>query len=96
MRLRLWLIFPNLTPSFIGGGLSDPNVLEACWDALAAGGRLVAHAVTLESEAVLLRFFKAHSGVELNRIQLSAADAVGGLHGWRPTMPLTQLVIQKS
>ena len=86
---------PQPDAIFIGGGLSDATVLDACWSALADGGRLVAHAVTLESEAVLLSFFKTHSGAQLNRIQLSAADAVGGLHGWRPTMPLTQLVIEK-
>ena len=80
---------------FIGGGLSDPEVLGAAYIALQSGGRLVAHAVTLESEAVLLDFFKAHSEARLGRIQLSAADPVGGLHGWRPTMPLTQLVIEK-
>lgn len=80
---------------FIGGGLSDPQVLATCYGALRDGGRLVAHAVTLESEAVLLDFFKAHSGAKLSRIQLSAASPVGNLHGWRSAMPLTQLVIEK-
>lgn len=80
---------------FIGGGLSDEAVLDTCWQALDAGGRLVAHAVTLESEAVLLDFFKAHPEAQLHRHQVSTADAVGGLHGWRPAMPLTQLVIEK-
>ena len=87
---------PQPDAIFIGGGLSDPEVLSACWHALAPGGRLVAHAVTLESEAVLLGFFKTHPGAQLNRQQISAADTVGGLHGWRPAMPLTQLVIEKT
>ena len=86
---------PTPDAIFIGGGLHDPAVLPLCFGVLAPGGRLVAHAVTLESEAVLLDFFKTHSGAKLNRIQISAADPVGGLHGWRPTMPLTQLVIEK-
>ncbi len=38
---------------FIGGGLTATGVLDACWAALAPGGRLVANAVTLESEALL-------------------------------------------
>ena len=86
---------PTPDAIFIGGGLSDPETLSACWSALANGGRLVAHAVTLESEAVLLDFFKAHPGAQLYRHQVSTADPVGGLHGWRPAMPLTQLVIEK-
>ncbi len=38
---------------FIGGGVTTPGVLEACWERLRPGGRLVAHAVTVESGAVL-------------------------------------------
>ena len=36
---------------FIGGGLTQPGLLDACLDNLPAGGRLVANAVTVESEA---------------------------------------------
>ena len=39
---------------FIGGGGSDAGVLDAAIDALKPGGRLVANAVTLEMEALLL------------------------------------------
>ena len=81
---------------FIGGGLKAPALLAACWQILQSGGRLVAQAVTLESEAVLLAFFQAHPQAQLHRYQFSQADPVGGLHGWRPAMPLTQLVVQKS
>ena len=38
---------------FIGGGLTQPGLLDACLDNLPAGGHLVANAVTVESEAVL-------------------------------------------
>ena len=38
---------------FIGGGLTQPGLLDACLDKLPAGGRLVANAVTVESEALL-------------------------------------------
>ena len=37
---------------FIGGGLTR-NLLATCWQALPAGGRLVANAVTVESEQTL-------------------------------------------
>ena len=87
---------PKPDAIFIGGGGSDPEILRVCYDALSHGGRLVAHGVTLESEAVLLDFFKTHPGAQLHRIQLSMADQVGALHGWRPALPLTQLVIEKS
>lgn len=79
---------------FLGGGLTDAGVFEAAWTALKAGGRLVANAVTLESEARLAELYGRHGG-ELTRIALSRADAVGGLHGWRPAMPVTQWRVTK-
>jgi precorrin-6Y C5,15-methyltransferase (decarboxylating) len=73
---------------FIGGGLSE-EVFEACWAALRPLGRLVANAVTLESEAVLIALHKRHGG-ELVKIAVNRAEPVGGLTGWRPLMPVTQ------
>ena len=78
---------------FIGGGLSKP-VFDACWAALPAGGRLVANAVTLESEAVLLALHARHGG-ELSRISVATADPVGAMTGWRPAMPVTQWALIK-
>ena len=78
---------------FIGGGLSE-SVFEACWYALPKGGRLVANAVTLESEAVLLALHAQHGG-ELARISVTTADPVGTLTGWRPAMPVTQWALIK-
>ena len=52
---------------FIGGGLSEPGLLERCWQALPQGGRLVANAVTLEGEQALLAW-RARVGGELVRI----------------------------
>jgi precorrin-6Y C5,15-methyltransferase (decarboxylating) len=74
---------------FVGGGLTGTGVLEACWAALPAAGRLVANAVTLESEAVLTAWH-AKVGGSLTRIQISRAAPVGGFTGWRPAMPVTQ------
>lgn len=74
---------------FIGGGLTAPEIVASCHKALKSGGRLVANAVTLESEAVLLSARQAFGG-DLTRISIQRAGAVGGLTGWRPLMPVTQ------
>ncbi|MFI8367332.1 precorrin-6y C5,15-methyltransferase (decarboxylating) subunit CbiE [Streptomyces sp. NPDC085466] len=79
---------------FIGGGLTVPGLLDACWDALPAGGRLVANTVTLESEALLAGRHRRHGG-ELVRLAVSAAVPVGGFTGWRPAMPVTQWSVTK-
>ena len=74
---------------FIGGGLTDLWVFDAAWSALPPGGRIVANAVTLESEALLKECFDRHGG-ELVRIEIMKAGKIGGFHGWRPAMPVTQ------
>ncbi|MBB3659956.1 precorrin-6Y C5,15-methyltransferase (decarboxylating) [Rhizobium sp. BK650] len=74
---------------FIGGGGSGDGVMSAAIAALKPGGRLVANAVTLEMEAVLLAEHAARGG-SLTRIEISRAAPVGGMNGWRPAMPVTQ------
>ena len=74
---------------FIGGGGSDAGVLEAAIAALRPGGRLVANAVTLEMEALLLARH-AELGGELIRLAVSRASPVGSMTGWRAAMPVTQ------
>jgi precorrin-6Y C5,15-methyltransferase (decarboxylating) len=73
---------------FIGGGLSA-EVFAAAWSALRPLGRLVANAVTLESEAALIALHAAHGG-DLVRISVARAAPVGRLTGWKPAMPVTQ------
>jgi precorrin-6Y C5,15-methyltransferase (decarboxylating) len=73
---------------FIGGGVTADGVLPRCWDALPAGGRLVANAVTVESEGVL-GAARARLGGELTRLSVARAAPVGGFTGWRPAMPVT-------
>jgi precorrin-6Y C5,15-methyltransferase (decarboxylating) len=73
---------------FIGGG-ADASVLDTATRALRAGGRLVANAVTLETEALLLARHAACGG-ELTCIAISRADSLGGKTGWRAAMPVTQ------
>lgn len=78
---------------FIGGGLSR-ETFEAAWAALRPLGRLVANAVTLESEAELLVLSKDFGG-ELVRLSVQRAEPVGRLTGWRPAMPVTQWSLVK-
>jgi precorrin-6Y C5,15-methyltransferase (decarboxylating) len=74
---------------FVGGGASDPGVLDAVVAALAPGGRLVVNAVTLETEALLIARHAALGG-ELVRIALARAAPMSDLTGWRPALPVTQ------
>jgi precorrin-6Y C5,15-methyltransferase (decarboxylating) len=74
---------------FIGGGGSDQGVLDAAVSALRPGGRLVANAVTLEMEALLIARHAALGG-ELTRIAVSRAAPIGSMQGWRSAMPITQ------
>ncbi|MCK1798425.1 precorrin-6y C5,15-methyltransferase (decarboxylating) subunit CbiE [Streptomyces sp. XM4193] len=80
---------PTPDAVFVGGGVTTPGLLETCWRALPPGGRLVANAVTLESEALLARWYARHGG-ELIRLAVSHARPVGGFTGWRQAMPVTQ------
>ena len=74
---------------FIGGGGSDAGVVETAIEALCPGGRLVANAVTLEMEALLLDQHNRRGG-ELLRVALSRAAPVGSMQAWRPAMPVMQ------
>jgi precorrin-6Y C5,15-methyltransferase (decarboxylating) len=82
---------PRPDAIFIGGGLADPGVFEAAWSALKSGGRLVANAVSLQSEARLIEFFQRHGG-ELVRLEVAKAGkaGTGGVFVWRPATPIVQ------
>jgi precorrin-6Y C5,15-methyltransferase (decarboxylating) len=79
---------------FLGGGAHRPGVIEAAWEALKPDGRLVANAVTIETEAALLAA-RARLGGMLSRLSLERLDAVGSMHAYRPAMTVTQLVAVK-
>jgi precorrin-6Y C5,15-methyltransferase (decarboxylating) len=79
---------PTPDTIFVGGGLTRDGVLDACLAALPAGGRLVANAVTLETEAVLAAAYGKLGG-ELTRVAVNRASPVGGFTGWRAMMPVT-------
>jgi precorrin-6Y C5,15-methyltransferase (decarboxylating) len=79
---------------FVGGAVSVPGVLAACWAALRPGGRLVANAVTVESEAALVGWYRERGG-SLTRLRVERAAPVGGYTGWRPALPVTQWITDK-
>jgi precorrin-6B C5,15-methyltransferase / cobalt-precorrin-6B C5,C15-methyltransferase len=77
---------------FIGGGAIA--TLPAALPRLRRNGRLVANAVTLQSESTLLSHH-ARLGGELTRIAITRADRIGATSspspsGWRPALPVTQ------
>jgi precorrin-6Y C5,15-methyltransferase (decarboxylating) len=85
---------PQPDAIFIGGGASEPGVLDTAARALKPGGRLVVNAVTLESEALLLA---RHAGLggELLQLAISRAEPLGQKSAWRPAMPVTQWIWNK-
>ncbi|MEP7452193.1 precorrin-6y C5,15-methyltransferase (decarboxylating) subunit CbiE [Phyllobacterium sp. SB3] len=79
---------------FIGGGVTDAGVLEACWLGLKPGGRLVANAVTIQSEMALVNWRKVHGG-ELVKLSVSHAQPLGGFDSWRSSLPVTIYIVRK-
>lgn len=76
---------------FVGGGLTTDALVSTCWQALRPGGRLVANAVTVESEQKLLAWHSQLGG-SLTRIAIQRAEPVGHFLGWKAMAPVTQWV----
>jgi precorrin-6B C5,15-methyltransferase / cobalt-precorrin-6B C5,C15-methyltransferase len=74
---------------FVGGGASDPGVIEAVEAALRPGGRLVVNAATLQTEALLVAQHGTRGG-ELIRVAVARAEPLGDLTTWRPALPIMQ------
>jgi precorrin-6Y C5,15-methyltransferase (decarboxylating) len=79
---------------FIGGGVTGADVLQSCWHALKSGGRLVANAVTLQSEMALHQWRTQYGG-ELVRISTAHAAELGSFDVWRQALPVTILCSEK-
>jgi len=87
-------LLPAPNAIFIGGGFGVPGMVETCWARLKPGGRMVANAVTPESEALLTRW-RDELGGNLVRINISRAKGVGHSTIWRPLSPITQWAVIK-
>ena len=85
---------PRPDAVFIGGGVTVEGVVAACWDALDAGGRLVANAVTIEGEVALAGWHGLLGG-SLTRIAVERAGSLGGFTAWRPALPVVQWSARK-
>ena len=79
---------------FIGGGVTREGVLDTCWAQLKPGGRLIANAVTLQSEVTLMTWRERHGG-ELTRIHVAQAQPLGEFDTWRQALPITLLDLVK-
>jgi precorrin-6B C5,15-methyltransferase / cobalt-precorrin-6B C5,C15-methyltransferase len=73
---------------FVGGGL-DAAMFNAIWSLISEGVRIVAHAVTLETEALLVALHQQHGG-DLLRIELSHAAPLGRYRSWEASRPVVQ------
>lgn len=78
---------------FIGGGARE-DLLTAVWDRMGPGASLVVNAVTLETEALLLRWHVARGG-QLLRAELSEAAPLGAMRGWNRARPVLQWSVTK-
>ncbi len=85
---------PRPDAVFIGGGVTTDGLVAACWDALPAGGRLVANAVTIEGQNALAGW-RDRLGGALTRIALERADGLGSFTTWRPALPIVQWSVRK-
>ena len=79
---------------FVGGGVSEPGLLAAAWDALKPGGRMVCNAVSFEGQAALMECRAARGGT-VTRIDIEREHAVGGFTAWQPALPVVQWVAAK-
>ena len=85
---------PRPDAVFIGGGVTADGLVDACWAALPAGGRLVANAVTIEGQSALAGW-RDRLGGALTRIALERADDLGTFTTWRPALPVVQWSVRK-
>jgi len=73
---------------FVGGG-GDAALYDALWPLMAPGVRLVANAVTLETEA-LLAALHARRGGSLMKIDIAQTEPLGRMRGWCAARPVMQ------
>ena len=59
------------------------------WSRLAPGARLVAHSVTLETEALLGDLHQRHGG-DLMRVEIAHAAPLGRYRSWEAARPVVQ------
>ena len=78
---------------FIGGGLSS-ELVDGAWSRLRSGGRLVANAVTWDSQQ-LLHAACERIGGGLARLSAETFGRLGSRRAWLPSIPVTQWSVEK-
>jgi precorrin-6Y C5,15-methyltransferase (decarboxylating) len=78
---------------FIGGGASG-GVIDICWQALSPGGRLVVHAVTQQTEAIMVEAW-GRLGGNLTRLAIETMEPIGSYDGWKPSRAVAQWSARK-
>ncbi|NOT73212.1 MAG: precorrin-6y C5,15-methyltransferase (decarboxylating) subunit CbiE [Hyphomicrobium sp.] len=73
---------------FVGGGLTESS-FEALWHLIPAGTRLVAHAVSLETQGLLSELHAAYAG-NLERFEISQVAPLGNMRSWQAARPIVQ------
>jgi precorrin-6Y C5,15-methyltransferase (decarboxylating) len=85
---------PDPDAVFVGGGATEPGLLDRCLERLRPGGRLVVNGVTLETEALLARMHAEHGG-ELTRHSVEHAAPIGSFTGWTPARAVTMWAVSR-
>ena len=86
-----WLPPPDAV--FVGGG-ATAELLRTALSMLGPGGRLVAHAVTVETEALLLDLHGSLGG-DVNQIAVDQLHPIGRFRGWEPARAVVQWSLVK-
>lgn len=79
---------PEPDAVFVGGG-GSAELFADLWARLPEGTRVIATAVTLETEALLFDLHARHGG-KLRRIEVAEAAPLGSMRGWQSARPVTQ------
>ena len=78
-----------------GTRLEDATMFDAVWRLVPGATRIVAHSVTLETEALLSELQQRHGG-ELMRIDISHAAPLGCYRSWEASRPVVQWHVVKT
>ena len=79
---------PRPDAIFIGGG-GNAALYAALWPLIPQGTRLIANAVTLETESLLIQL-QSQKGGSLTRIDIATAEPLGSMQGWSAARPVVQ------
>ena len=78
---------------FVGAGLREA-LLQALWDMMPKGTRLVANGVTIETDQLLTQAYGTLGG-HLMRLESASLQPIGTMNGWKAAYPITQWSVTK-